>query len=306
MPNAPLVLEARAYPKVNIALKVGAKDPSSSLHPIRSRFCLALGDLFDLICFRLCWDCRDWPSLVLQGNFDFPLESNLIYKAYVALMQASSYLPSLPKDDQPLVFKTVPSKSSNAKNILYIEVKKSLPLGGGLGGGSSNAALTLVVLNEILGLGLGLGDLMQCAMGIGSDVCFFVAIYLQGGASLHPFFLQNAPSKPLDFTSASVGGVGDVVVPFHEDCLGFKLHLSGISCDTRAVYGEFDKLSAKTMDIDLSLDSKNLLASFDAYELNDLFLPASRIYPLRVIYERLSEDYGRVFFSGSGSSFFWI
>ena len=55
-----------------------------------------------------------------------------------------------------------------------IEVEKNLPMGGGLGGGSSDAATTLVTLNHLWGLGLSIERLMQLGLSLGADVPVFV------------------------------------------------------------------------------------------------------------------------------------
>jgi len=60
-----------------------------------------------------------------------------------------------------------------------IRVEKVLPLGGGLGGGSSDAATTLVALNRLWGLGLDPDALARLGLGLGADVPVFV----RGGAA---------------------------------------------------------------------------------------------------------------------------
>ena len=55
-----------------------------------------------------------------------------------------------------------------------ISVEKNLPMGGGLGGGSSDAATTLVVLNHLWNLGLSTEKLMQLGLSLGADVPIFV------------------------------------------------------------------------------------------------------------------------------------
>jgi 4-diphosphocytidyl-2-C-methyl-D-erythritol kinase len=58
-----------------------------------------------------------------------------------------------------------------------IEVEKNLPMGGGLGGGSSDAATTLVVLNELWDLKLPSKKLMDLGLALGADVPVFVGGY---------------------------------------------------------------------------------------------------------------------------------
>jgi 4-diphosphocytidyl-2-C-methyl-D-erythritol kinase len=55
-----------------------------------------------------------------------------------------------------------------------IELVKRLPLGGGLGGGSSDAATTLIVLNRLWGTGLSRGELQALGLQLGADVPVFV------------------------------------------------------------------------------------------------------------------------------------
>lgn len=55
-----------------------------------------------------------------------------------------------------------------------IAIAKRLPMGGGIGGGSSDAATTLLALNHLWGLGLGRDELKRIALALGADVPFFV------------------------------------------------------------------------------------------------------------------------------------
>jgi len=55
-----------------------------------------------------------------------------------------------------------------------IEVEKRIPMGGGLGGGSSDAATTLIALNRMWSLGLSRARLMQLGLKLGADVPVFV------------------------------------------------------------------------------------------------------------------------------------
>jgi 4-diphosphocytidyl-2-C-methyl-D-erythritol kinase len=77
-----------------------------------------------------------------------------------------------------------------------IEVLKRLPAGGGLGGGSSDAATTLVALNELWGLGLSRQDLARLGIRLGADVPLFVdgrSAWAEGvGEELTPLSLPPA------------------------------------------------------------------------------------------------------------------
>ena len=62
-----------------------------------------------------------------------------------------------------------------------IEIEKNLPMGGGLGGGSSDAATTLLVLNKLWGLDLSVKKLMELGLFLGADVPVFVFGYSSWG-----------------------------------------------------------------------------------------------------------------------------
>ena len=82
---------------------------------------------------------------------------------------------SLEKDN--LIIKAIHAykKISRMKDIgLDIFLKKNIPIGGGLGGGSSNAATTLLALNEIYGHKVKLSYLYKMALSLGSDIPFFL------------------------------------------------------------------------------------------------------------------------------------
>ena len=60
-----------------------------------------------------------------------------------------------------------------------IQLDKVLPMGGGLGGGSSDAATTLLALNQLWGCGLSLPTLMEIGLSLGADV----PVFIQGQAA---------------------------------------------------------------------------------------------------------------------------
>jgi 4-diphosphocytidyl-2-C-methyl-D-erythritol kinase len=81
------------------------------------------------------------------------------------------------------------------KGGVAIEVRKRIPLQGGLGGGSSDAATVLVALNELWGLGLAPAALAELGLGLGADVPVFVhgrAAWAEGvGERLTPLDLPE-------------------------------------------------------------------------------------------------------------------
>ena len=92
------------------------------------------------------------PELILDcAGIDLPTEQNLAYRAALLLQQHSGY-------------------NAGAR----IQLHKRLPSGGGLGGGSSNAATTLLALNQLWQLGLGIDELALLGQQLGADVPVFV------------------------------------------------------------------------------------------------------------------------------------
>ncbi len=97
-----------------------------------------------------------------------------------------------------------------------IELKKEVPYGAGLGGGSSDAAAALVGLNLLWGLGLTKQELMEVGAKLGSDVPFF----LEGGTCL-------------------VTGRGEVVTKLPALSARALLFLPSFSVSTQSVYADF-------------------------------------------------------------------
>ena len=107
------------------------------------------------------------------------LEENLIFKAIKALLSHIILVEKLPKSLQ----------------TVSITLDKHLPMGAGLGGGSSNAATTLLVLNELWHFDLDQDELIKIATSIGADVPIFIfgqdAIAMGIGEQLTPIELDD-------------------------------------------------------------------------------------------------------------------
>jgi 4-diphosphocytidyl-2-C-methyl-D-erythritol kinase len=84
--------------------------------------------------------------------------------------------PSVPTGDDNLIVRATKSffAATKLNSAVLIEVKKKIPHGAGLGGGSSDAASTLLALNELFGAKLPREAVAKIAETIGSDVPFFI------------------------------------------------------------------------------------------------------------------------------------
>jgi 4-diphosphocytidyl-2-C-methyl-D-erythritol kinase len=82
--------------------------------------------------------------------------------------------PSLRHDNLVTRAASLLKESTKCDLGARIRLRKSIPWGVGLGGGSSDAAATLLALNELWGLGLPLSELLRLASKLGSDVPFFI------------------------------------------------------------------------------------------------------------------------------------
>src|ERR1041384_3038654 len=84
--------------------------------------------------------------------------------------------PAVPKGEANIVMRAANLffKEARITSGLSIELKKTIPHGAGLGGGRSDAASTLLALNELFGKNLSREALAKMAEAIGSDVPFFI------------------------------------------------------------------------------------------------------------------------------------
>jgi 4-diphosphocytidyl-2-C-methyl-D-erythritol kinase len=151
-------------------------------------------------------------------------------------------IPGVPEaDDLTVRAARLLKAETGCEQGVCIEVKKNLPMGGGLGGGSSDAATTLVVLNELWGLHLSIEKLMKLGLTLGADVPVFVyghAAWAEGVGEklermdiLEQWFVVIKPdchvdtreiflSKNLTRDSKSIR-IADFIAGQHQnDCLG--------------------------------------------------------------------------------------
>ncbi|MFB0506459.1 MAG: 4-(cytidine 5'-diphospho)-2-C-methyl-D-erythritol kinase [Thermodesulfobacteriota bacterium] len=84
--------------------------------------------------------------------------------------------PRLPVDEENLAYRaaSVLLQETKARVGIELHIQKEIPISSGLGGGSSNAASTLMGLNKILKLNLSKSRLMEIGARIGADIPFFI------------------------------------------------------------------------------------------------------------------------------------
>jgi 4-diphosphocytidyl-2-C-methyl-D-erythritol kinase len=169
---------------------------------------------------------------------------------------------------------------------VHVHIRKRIPVGGGLGGGSSDAAATLIGLNRLLGLKLSKRKLRRLALSLGADV---------------PFFIVGR--------AARAQGVGERLTILRKvPRLWFVILYPGFAVSTASVYRN---LSAKLTKHRVNTSINRLLTSSPdrgALLVNDLEPVTVGRYP---ILGRLKEKLARegavgVLMSGSGSSVFGV
>jgi len=167
------MLRLRSLAKINLDLRVLHKR-RDGFHELRTVFqTISLADTIEME------HRRGRGKLELTSNVDIP--GNLILKA------------------ADLVF-----RACKATCHLRVRLTKRIPMGGGLGGGSSNAATILLALPAILGKALPFEKLLEIAAELGSDVPFFLiggtAVGLGRGTELYPL-PDVPPSRGIVITS---------------------------------------------------------------------------------------------------------
>lgn len=178
-------LELNAHAKINLDLRLIRKRPDG-YHDIATVFQEI--DLCDRLVFQ-----RTANSFRMESR-GIPVpsgESNLIYRAFDLFR-----------------------KKTSISGGLTVQLEKNIPTGAGLGGGSSDAAATLLAANRLWAAGLTVGDMAGMAVEIGSDV---------------PFFLSGG--------TASGEGKGEILTPlFWSESYWIVLVCPGLSVSTRWAY----------------------------------------------------------------------
>ena len=245
----------KSFAKINVFLKVvGTR---GNYHEILSRFVLC-EQLFDEIYFE-----RSNSFAIECDNKE--IKENIIQKAMDELKRAG--------------FSNELDEFFSSHKII---INKQIPIGAGLGGGSSNAATFLLMVNDELNLNIKRENLMQIASKIGADVTFFVSGY----------------------KAANVSGIGEIIEEFDDEVPNLNIFTPNVFCSTPMVYQEFRSNFLQYIDVNAAkkmqnLKSKELLEIYKNEELNDLFAPCFKLYPQM-------NEFRDKFLSGSGSSVFSV
>ncbi len=205
--------------------------------------------------------------------------------------------PDLPTDSRNLVYRAAQLflQTAAIRQGVKLRLEKRIPLAAGLGGGSGNAAATLLGLNELFGSPLNHEALHKLAAGIGSDI---------------PFFLQEKP--------ALATGRGESVQPLESfpalKGSAFLLIHPGFGISTAWAYQNLARFPdalhgrpGRAPQLISLLQKADLKAACAAF-YNSLEAPALEKYPLLALFQEFLRANGAAgaLMSGSGSTTFAV
>ena len=195
---------------------------------------------------------------------------------------------ALPVDASNLIYRAAALffERAKVKEGVEIRLEKKVPVGGGLGGGSANAAVTLLALNELYDKPLS--DVSEMAGQLGSDV---------------PFFLQSQPAlasgrgekiEALEFFAALRAKWFLLVYP------GFGVPTAWAYKDLQQPYGKPGRAAELIKALNGGIDATLFSNSLEA--------PVLRKYPLLQLFQDFLRENGALvaMMSGSGSTTFAI
>ena len=245
-----------SFAKINFGLEVLRKR-KDGFHEIRTLFQAI--DLHDILTFR----SHSGDAVNLAGDDErIPWdETNLVHRA-ASLMK----------------------KECRVSEGVEIRVQKRVPFGKGLGGGSSNAAVTLYALNRLWGMGLAKEELMILGARLGSDV---------------PYFLEGGLCLGL--------GRGEKIFPLEDLPRKYSvLVLPELAIMTAAVYGCF-RSSLTSKNKDSKINRFLNIRKFHVLE-NDLEETVFQLYPqIKAIKDQLRNLGSELsLVSGTGSAVFGL
>jgi len=243
--------------KINLFLKITGKRPDG---------------YHDLITLMCCIDLYDTISIAFNAKKISVICNN----------------PKVPEDKTNLAHSaaTLFLKSLNKQECVEICINKNIPVGAGLGGGSSNAASVLLGLNHYYGSPFSQEELMSMGQSIGADV---------------PFFIFKKP--------AIASGIGENLEAY-EGLTPYKILLiyPGFSVSTTKVYNNFNLGLTKIKKKHNFHLSKNQEFNIEYHLYNDLEKVTASWYPdIIAVKEALLRHGARgALMTGSGPTIFGL
>ena len=253
-----------AFPncKINLGLNITGKR-ADGYHNIETIFYpVQLNDVLEIIESPAGVDVNFSAS----GNpVDGDEKDNLCIKAFYLLKKDFPQLPSI-----------------------KIHLHKTIPMGAGLGGGSSDAAFALVMLNKKFSLKLSAEQLLSYALALGSDC---------------PFFIINQPCVAT--------GRGEIMEPVNISLTGYHLVLvnPGIHINTGWAFGKLNNMvNGHLATTSLQTDILQPINCWKDNLVNDFEKPVFEKYPAIKMIKTTLYNNGALFagMSGSGSTVFGI
>lgn len=238
--------------KLNLFLHVTGRR-ADGYHLLQTAFQLL--DHGDLLHFTARSDGNIRRTTTMEG---VPEESDLAVRAAQLLQQAAAL------------------KGMRNPPGADIAIDKRLPMGGGLGGGSSDAATTLMALNHLWQTGFTREELMGLGLRLGADVPFFI-------------FGKNAFAQ----------GIGEELVPIITPERWFVVIEPGVSVPTAAIF-QASELTRDTKPVKIS----DFSAAEVRFGKNDLQDVVARLFPQVADAIEWLGAYGDARMTGSGACVF--
>jgi 4-diphosphocytidyl-2-C-methyl-D-erythritol kinase len=236
--------------KLNLFLNIIDRKPNG-YHNLQSIFTFV--DLYDELFFKI-ERSESRQITVNNPSVQTSLFDDLIYKACELI---------LPKEYS-----------------VDIQVNKIIPQGGGLGGGSSNAATTLIAINQLCHMNLSQKQLADLGLSLGADI---------------PFFINNK--------NAFVEGIGEKITPINLKPMQFLICYPCKNISTKEIFSAF-KLTNKSKELKITaLSNYDDIINTQGNDLEEYILDKNIKIKHLLNYLR---QFGNAKITGTGSSCFLI
>ncbi len=181
------------------------------------------------------------------------------------------------KPENDLAFKAAQSILSNRQLGADIFINKKIPLGAGLGGGSSNAATVIMAINKLAKFNLSKTDLIKSSLKLGADI---------------PFFINGV--------NAWVEGIGELLYDIKIPNSTYVVMVPNLSINTKTIFSGF-KLTNSTIPLKIASSFNTVKHDFVK---NDLEETVIKKYEKMTELLRWMSCFGNAKMSGTGSSIF--